>query len=92
MKLDEIISVFESHAPLALQENYDNAGLAVGDAGMEVRSALLCIDVTEKIIDEAIQIGANLIISHHPVIFHPLKRITGSSWTKESSLRPSGTT
>jgi len=79
MRLDEIISVIESHAPLALQESYDNAGLAVGDAAMEVRSALLCIDVTEKIIEEAIQIGANLVISHHPVLFHPLKRMTGSS-------------
>lgn len=79
MKLAEIISVIESHAPLALQESYDNAGLAVGDAVMQVRSALLCIDVTEKIIEEAIQIGANLIISHHPVLFHPLKRLTGST-------------
>jgi len=79
MKLAEIISVIESHAPLALQESYDNAGLATGDAAMQVRSALLCIDVTERIIEEAIQIGANLIISHHPVLFHPLKRLTGSS-------------
>jgi dinuclear metal center YbgI/SA1388 family protein len=79
MKLADIISVIESHAPLALQESYDNAGLAVGDAGMQVRSALLCIDVTEKVIGEAVEIGANLIISHHPVLFHPLKRLTGSS-------------
>ncbi len=55
MKLAEIISVIESHAPLALQESYDNAGLAVGDTAMEVQSALLCIDVTEKVIEEAIQ-------------------------------------
>ena len=47
MKLSEIISVIESDAPLALQESYDNAGLAVGDAGMEVHQALLCIDVTD---------------------------------------------
>jgi dinuclear metal center YbgI/SA1388 family protein len=79
MKLAEIISVIESHAPIALQESYDNTGLATGDAAMEVRSALLCIDITEKIIEEAIQIGANLIISHHPVLFHPLKRLTGST-------------
>jgi dinuclear metal center YbgI/SA1388 family protein len=79
MKLAEIISVIETNAPLALQENYDNAGLAVGDAGMQVQSALLCIDVTEKIIAEAIQLGANLIISHHPVLFHPLKKLTGAA-------------
>jgi dinuclear metal center YbgI/SA1388 family protein len=79
MKLAEIISVIESHAPLAMQESYDNTGLAVGDAAMEVQSALLCIDVTEKIIEEAKQIGTNLIISHHPVLFHPLKKLTGSA-------------
>jgi dinuclear metal center YbgI/SA1388 family protein len=79
MKLAEIISVIESLAPLALQESYDNAGLAAGEPSMEVTSALLCIDVTEKIIEEAIQTGANLIISHHPVLFHPLKKLTGSS-------------
>jgi dinuclear metal center YbgI/SA1388 family protein len=78
MKLADVISVIESHAPLALQENYDNAGLATGDAAMEVRSALLCIDVTEKIIEEAIHLGANLVISHHPVLFHPLKKLTGT--------------
>jgi dinuclear metal center YbgI/SA1388 family protein len=79
MKLADIISVIETHAPLALQEGYDNAGLAVGDELMQVRSALLCIDVTEKIIEEAIQLGANLVISHHPVLFHPLKKLTGSA-------------
>jgi dinuclear metal center YbgI/SA1388 family protein len=77
MKLAEVVSVIESGAPLALQESYDNAGLAVGDPHMEISSALLCIDVTEKIIEEAIQTGANLVISHHPVMFHPLKRLTG---------------
>jgi dinuclear metal center YbgI/SA1388 family protein len=79
MKLAEIISVIETNAPLALQESYDNAGLAVGDTSMQVQSALLCIDVTEKIIAEAKQLGANLIISHHPVLFRPLKKLTGSS-------------
>ncbi len=79
MKLAEIVSVIETYAPLALQENYDNSGLAVGDAGMKVNAALLCIDVTEEIMTEAVRLGANLIISHHPVLFHPLKQLTGIS-------------
>lgn len=79
MKLRDIISAIESFAPPALQESYDNVGLIVGDPGMEISASLLCIDVTEAVLDEAMQKGANLVISHHPVIFRPLKRITGSS-------------
>jgi len=82
MKLDEIIAVFESVIPLSYQENYDNSGLIIGQSDKEITSALLCIDVTEAILDEAIQLGANLIISHHPVIFNPLKRLTGSNYTE----------
>lgn len=79
MKLSEILSVFESFAPLSYQDTYDNAGLAAGDIATEVSAVLLCIDVTEAVIGEAMQLGANLIISHHPVIFQPLHRITGNS-------------
>jgi dinuclear metal center YbgI/SA1388 family protein len=79
MKLREIIAAFESEAPPAYQEGYDNSGLVTGDSGMEISSALLCLDVTEEIIREALHVGANLIVSHHPVIFQPLKRITGDS-------------
>jgi dinuclear metal center YbgI/SA1388 family protein len=82
MKIAEVVAALESYAPLALQENYDNAGLVVGNPEMEATSALLCIDVTEAILEEALQLGANLIISHHPVIFNPLKRITGSGLTE----------
>jgi dinuclear metal center YbgI/SA1388 family protein len=81
MKLSEVINVFESVVPLAYQESYDNAGLVAGDTGMEVSAALLCLDVTEEVIEEAVQLGANLVISHHPVIFQPLKNIAGNSHT-----------
>ena len=76
-KIGDIISAIEERAPLALQESYDNAGLQLGDATAEARAALLCIDVTEAVVDEAIERGANLIVSHHPLIFRGLKRITG---------------
>jgi dinuclear metal center YbgI/SA1388 family protein len=82
MKLSEVIAVFETVAPPAYQEPYDNAGLATGNGDLEVTAALLCIDVTEDIIGEALLVGANLIISHHPVLFHALKSITGKNQTE----------
>lgn len=80
MKVKDITAVLEEAAPLALQEDFDNSGLLVGDPDMEVRSALLCVDITEAVLEEAVSLGADMIISHHPVIFHPLRHITGSSY------------
>ena len=80
MKISEIISLIEDVAPLSLQEDYDNAGLQVGDINNEATGALLCIDVTEDIIDEAVQKGLNLVISHHPLLFKGLKSITGKNY------------
>ena len=80
MKISEVISLIEEIAPLPLQEEYDNAGMQVGDKSREATGALLCIDVTEDIIDEAIQQGLNLVISHHPLLFKGLKSITGRDY------------
>ncbi|HEC43484.1 MAG TPA: Nif3-like dinuclear metal center hexameric protein [Bacteroides sp.] len=79
MKVREITSCIESFAPLTYQESYDNAGLQTGDPSAEVSAALLCIDVTEEVIKEAVRLDAGLIISHHPVIFGGLKQLTGST-------------
>jgi dinuclear metal center YbgI/SA1388 family protein len=87
MKLSEIISVIESFAPLAYQENYDNAGLVTGDPTRDIKKALITVDVTEKIIDEAVNAGADLIISHHPVIFNEIKKITGSTFTERIIIK-----
>ena len=75
MKIKEVVDALERFAPLPLQESFDNAGLQVGLTEAEVSGALLCLDVTEKVVDEAVALGCNLIVSHHPLIFHPLKRI-----------------
>ena len=75
MKIREVVDALERFAPLPLQEGWDNAGLQVGLTEAEVSGALLCLDVTEKVVDEAISKQCNLIVSHHPLIFHPLKRI-----------------
>jgi dinuclear metal center YbgI/SA1388 family protein len=79
MKVKEICSYIESFAPLAYQESYDNAGYQTGMPEQEVKAALLCIDVTEEVLREAERLGAGLIISHHPVIFGSLKKLTGAS-------------
>lgn len=77
MKIKEVISALERFAPLPLQEGFDNAGLQVGLTEAEVSGALLCLDVTERVVDEAVALGCNLIVSHHPLLFHALKRIEG---------------
>ena len=76
MKIKEVLSALERFAPLPLQESWDNAGLQVGLTETEVSGALLCLDVTEKIVDEAIRKGCNLIVSHHPLLFRGLKTIS----------------
>lgn len=74
-------------APLPLQDDFDNCGLQIGLTEAEVAGVLLCLDVTEAIVDEAIASGCNLIISHHPVIFKPLKRITGSNYIERLIIK-----
>lgn len=73
----DIAALIEEFAPKSLQESYDNTGLQIGDPAMGVTAALLCLDVTEEILEEAIQRQCNLIITHHPLIFKGLKSITG---------------
>ena len=76
VKIKEVLSALERFAPLPLQESWDNAGLQVGLTETEVSGALLCLDVNERIVDEAIAKGCNLIVSHHPLLFRGLKTIS----------------
>ena len=76
MKIKEVLSALERFAPLPLQESWDNAGLQVGLTEAEVSGALLCLDVTEKVVDEAVEKGCNLIVSHHPLLFRGQKTIS----------------
>jgi dinuclear metal center YbgI/SA1388 family protein len=87
MNIAEIITCIEAEFPLALQENYDNCGLLIGDRNQLCTGVLTCIDVTEAIIDESLEKKCNLIISHHPLIFSGLKRITGSTETERIAAR-----
>ncbi len=88
MRIKDIIQAIENLAPpLPLQEEYDNSGLQVGDPGREASGALLAIDVTENVIDEAVALECNLIISHHPLAFRPFKSITGKTMWNDVSCR-----
>lgn len=82
MQLKELCSFLDSDVPLSLQEGYDNSGIQIGVPGTELTSALLTIDVTDEVVDEAIKYGCNLIISHHPLIFSGLKKIAGKNFTE----------
>jgi dinuclear metal center YbgI/SA1388 family protein len=87
MLLKQIISFLEKEVPLSYQESYDNSGLQVGDINMKIRAALITIDVTEEVLDEAKAMGANLIISHHPVIFSGIKSLCGRNMTERILIR-----
>jgi len=76
MKVKDIISTIESFAPLSIQERWDNSGLCVGSPEDEVHSVLLGLDCTPELVDEAIACGADMIVTHHPLIFSGLKNIS----------------
>lgn len=77
MKISEITAAIETFAPPSLQEGYDNTGFQTGNPDAEATGALLCIDATEAIIDEALAKGCNLVISHHPLLFRATKCVIG---------------
>ncbi|MBD5286954.1 MAG: Nif3-like dinuclear metal center hexameric protein [Muribaculaceae bacterium] len=82
LKVKDIAKAIEDFAPLSLKEDWDNPGLQVGDREMEVTGVLLCLDVTEEILKEARKLDCNMIVSHHPLIFGGLKRLTGATPTE----------
>ena len=82
-----MLSALEQFAPLPLQESWDNAGLQLGLTEAEVSGALLCLDVNEQIVDEAIRKGCNLIVSHHPLLFRGLKQISGANYVQRCVIK-----
>jgi dinuclear metal center YbgI/SA1388 family protein len=87
MKIKEVTAALEAEFPIAYQEKYDNAGLNVGDPDQEFASALITIDVTEPVVHEAIETGANLIIAHHPLLFSPVKKITSENDVTRTAIK-----
>jgi dinuclear metal center YbgI/SA1388 family protein len=82
MKLSLLTDYLESLAPLAYQEDYDNAGLIVGRPGQEISRALISLDCTEAVVDEAIANNCQVIVSHHPVVFRGLKKFNGKTYVE----------
>ncbi len=87
MKIKEVLSALEQFAPLPLQEDWDNAGLQIGLTEADVSGALLCLDVNERIIDEAVAKGCNLIVSHHPLLFRGLKTISDGDCVQRTVVK-----
>ncbi len=87
IKVKDIAEVIEAFAPKGLQESYDNTGLQVGNPDMPVSAALLCLDITEEILQEAIERHCNMVITHHPLIFKGLKGLTGSTAAERIAIK-----
>ncbi|MBC7655402.1 MAG: Nif3-like dinuclear metal center hexameric protein, partial [Oligoflexus sp.] len=87
MIIAELTSYLEEIAPLNYQESYDNAGLIVGFPDKEITKALISLDCTETIVDEAIQQNCDIIISHHPIVFKGLKKLNGSNYVERVIIK-----
>ena len=85
--IKDIIQCIEEFAPPAWQESYDNSGLQCGDQNQKATGALLCLDITEEVLEEALQKKCNLIIAHHPLIFSPIKKLTGSGYVERTLVK-----
>ena len=78
MIIKDITDCLEEFAPLSFQESYDNAGLLIGDYNWNVEKVLFALDITEAVLDEALKKKCSLVVSHHPLIFHGLKKLSGN--------------
>lgn len=87
MKIREVTSILENIAPVSYQEAYDNSGLIVGNNNDEVNSVLISLDCTEGVVDEAIKLGCDMIISHHPIVFRGLKKFNGSNYVERTVIK-----
>lgn len=87
MRIKDILREIERYAPLPLQDDFDNSGVQVGDVNQPATGALLCLDVTEEVIDEALVRECNLIISHHPLAFKPFKSLRGATYVERCMIK-----
>ncbi|MGM9741706.1 MAG: Nif3-like dinuclear metal center hexameric protein [Candidatus Cryptobacteroides sp.] len=87
MTVKDITDVMEAFAPLGIQEEWDNSGLVIGSPEDEVHKVLLGFDCTPELIDEAAEWGADMVITHHPLIFHAMKRINGETLTGRAVMK-----
>lgn len=86
-RIQEVISYLETLAPPAYQESYDNATLICGDRNAPVSGVVCTLDCTEEVVAEAVSLGANLIVAHHPIVFKGLKSLTGRNYVERTVLK-----
>jgi dinuclear metal center YbgI/SA1388 family protein len=87
MKVKDIVEALEQFAPLSIQEGWDNSGLCIGAPGEEVHGVLVGFDCTPELIDEAVEKGCDMVVTHHPLIFHGLKRIQGGDPVSDAVIK-----
>lgn len=87
MRIKDITEYLDSIAPPAYQESYDNAGLLTGDPSWEASGVLVTLDCLEAVIEEAINIRANLVVAHHPILFRGQKKLTGSDYVQRTLIK-----
>ncbi len=86
MKIIDVLECLENFAPLSLQEDYDNAGLLIGNGQDECSGIITTLDVTEKVVEEAVKKKCNLIVAHHPIIFKGLKKLNGTNYVERTVI------
>jgi dinuclear metal center YbgI/SA1388 family protein len=87
MQIKELVNFLDHYFPKELQEDYDNSGFQLGDDEQPLKGVLTCVDVTEKVLDEALENGDNFILSHHPLIFSGLKSLTGKNYVERIVMK-----
>ncbi|MEM7368824.1 MAG: Nif3-like dinuclear metal center hexameric protein [Bacteroidota bacterium] len=87
MLVSTIASALETWAPPPFAESYDNVGLLVGDPNMEVSGVLINLDMTEEVVEEAMSLGYNMIVAHHPIWFMPRKRLNGEDYVSRTIIK-----
>ncbi len=85
--IKKITAHLETIAPISYQESYDNAGLITGDPAWEARGAVVSLDATEEVVEEAIGLGCNMVIAHHPIVFRGLKKINGKNYVERAVIK-----
>jgi len=87
MKIKELQNVIEKRCPLSLQEEWDNSGIQIFAGKDDIKTVMTAMEITTKVIDEAIGEGADIIITHHPLFFSPVKRVDCNDVTGNLAIR-----
>src|SRR4249920_2804528 len=86
-KIKDVMAFLDQLAPVAFQEEYDNAGLLTGSPDWNVSGILVTLDCIESVVDEAIEQRCNLIVSHHPIIFRGQKKLIGRTYVERTVIK-----